>query len=60
MDETKVARLARQVARLRKETQTLAQEGASFPAIWRNARRVEACLRMMEMNLGQSLVKSEQ
>ena len=59
MDETKVARLAKQVARLRKGAQALAQEGASFPAIWRNARRVEACLRMMEINLGQGLIRPE-
>ena len=60
MDETKAAQLARRVACMKKEAQVLALEGASFPAIWRNARRVEACLRMMEINLGQGLIRPEQ
>jgi|GEM_PF-3729622 len=53
--ESKAARLAERVARIRREVEILSQEGASFPAVWRNARRMEACLRMLELNLEPAL-----
>jgi hypothetical protein len=50
--EKKAAQLFQRVTAIRHEIEILAQEGASFPAVWRNARRMEACLRMLELNLG--------
>ena len=44
--------LAKRVERIRAEALALSQEGESFPAMWRNAARVLACVRMMEMDLG--------
>ncbi len=52
MDEAKLKELSDRVAVLRLEVEALAGESGSFPAIWRNAVRMEACVRMMEINLG--------
>ncbi|MEW5721964.1 MAG: hypothetical protein AB1896_02580 [Thermodesulfobacteriota bacterium] len=54
MDEKKIRELTDRVAAMRKEAEALAAEGPSFPAIWRNAVRALACIRMMETGLGQS------
>ena len=52
MRQDQFGRLGDRVARLREEAMALSKEGESFPAIWRNAVRVLACVRMMEMDLG--------
>lgn len=52
MEQKLSGRLVDRVARLRDEAMALSEEGQAFPAIWRNAVRVLACVRMMEVDLG--------
>ena len=47
--------MSRQVAALRQAAENLTQLGRDFPALARNAVRVLACVRMMELNLPQDL-----
>ncbi len=53
METEKLNNIRRDVERLAKTAKTLASEADSFPAILQNTRRLEACIRMMEMALGQ-------
>ncbi|MBF0508575.1 MAG: hypothetical protein HQK57_06565 [Deltaproteobacteria bacterium] len=39
------------VARLQDDTATLTAAGEAFPALWRNALRLEATLKMMALDL---------
>ncbi len=52
MGESISGGLTERVERIRDEALALAREGESFPAVWRNAVRVLACVRIMEMDLG--------
>ncbi len=51
MDQQKLAELAARIERIRREAEALIEESSSFPAIWRNALRIEASVKMMELNL---------
>jgi hypothetical protein len=42
----------RMLESLRSQVDELVAEAGEFPAIHANSRRVKACLRMMEMDLG--------
>lgn len=53
VSQPEVEGLKERVARLRAEAEALAQEAADFPALNRNARRLLACVSMMELDLGQ-------
>lgn len=57
--EEKAAQLAQRVTAIRQEVEILTREGTSFPAVWRNARRIEACLRMLELNLEPALATDQ-
>ncbi len=63
MEQNLSGQLGERLARLKEEALALAGQGDSFPAIWRNAVRVLACVRMMEMDLGleadQKIARSE-
>lgn len=52
MDSNRLEELAGRVARIRQEAEALAEESVSFPAIWRNASKTLASVRMLEINLG--------
>ena len=54
-----ISELTQKVEVIRREAESLAEQSTSFPAIWRNAERVLACVRMMELNLGQASESSE-
>ena len=60
MDEKKIQELSDRVAAMRKEAEALAAEGAAFPALWRNAVRTLACVRMMEAGLGKSALQDNE
>jgi len=52
--ETKnLDRIRQSVEGLAKTAETLSLEANEFPAILQNTRRLKACIRMMEMALGQ-------
>ncbi len=51
MDHGTIVRLNERLAVLRKEVEALLQEAHFFPAVRQNAVRIEACLRMLEINL---------
>ncbi len=44
--------LGRSLGRLRQEAVTLVNRAGDFPALNRNGRRLLACVRMMELDLG--------
>ena len=58
MDRGIAEDLARRLAGLRRDAEALAREGEAqgFPAVWRNALRVMATIRMMEIDLGLATV----
>ncbi|MEW5912145.1 MAG: hypothetical protein AB1814_06290 [Thermodesulfobacteriota bacterium] len=52
MNQPEMQQLREQVQRLRDQAEALAGQAAGFPALDRNARRLLACVSMMEMDLG--------
>ncbi|RJX34871.1 MAG: hypothetical protein C4525_05415 [Desulfarculus sp.] len=52
MNQSELQGLRERVQRLRTEAEALAGQAAGFPALDRNARRLLACVSMMEMDLG--------
>ncbi len=54
-----ISDLSKKVEIIRREAEFLAEQSTAFPAVWRNAERVLACVRMMELNLGQVSESSE-
>ena len=52
MDEKQVKSLRDHLATLRRELAALTAEAKNFPALERNAARISASLRMMEISLG--------
>ncbi len=52
MEHNPSASLKERINRLKQESLALSRAGDSFPAVWRNALRILACVRMMEMDLG--------
>jgi len=54
VDESRISELAQLLSALRRSAESLARAAEDFPALRRNAARVKACLRMMELNLGQA------
>ncbi|MEW6266248.1 MAG: hypothetical protein AB1641_24505 [Thermodesulfobacteriota bacterium] len=55
MDDHKLLELKGRLEILKREAEALAAEKDAFPALWRNAERVLACVRMMEIGLGPDL-----
>ena len=53
METKKLEKIRQSVERLAETAETLASEADEFPAILQNTRRLKACLRMMEIALGQ-------
>ncbi|MCG6877767.1 MAG: hypothetical protein LJE96_01205 [Deltaproteobacteria bacterium] len=53
METEKLEKIRQSVESLAKTAETLVSEADGFPAILQNTRRLKACLRMMEMALGQ-------
>ncbi len=51
MDEARASLLSEHVLTLRRSAEAIAREAEDFPALWRNAERIKACVRMMELNL---------
>ncbi len=52
MDTAMIEDLGQSLGRLRREAVTLVNRAGDFPAIDRNGRRLLACVRMMELDLG--------
>ncbi len=52
MDRLIAETVLEHLARLRAETEALTEAAGDFPAIQRNALRVKASIRMMEIDLG--------
>jgi hypothetical protein len=52
MNQPELQEMQERVQRLRTEAEALAGRAAGFPALDRNARRLLACVSMMEMDLG--------
>ncbi len=59
MEREKLETIRQKVERLSKDAESLRSEANDFPAILRNTRRLEACIRMMEMALGQITLTPE-
>ena len=53
METEKLEKIRQSVEKLAETAETLLSEADEFPAILQNTRRLKACLRMMEMALGQ-------
>ncbi len=53
METEKLNRLRRNVENLTKTAEILASDADDFPAIYQNTQRLKACIRMMEIALGQ-------
>ena len=53
METEKLEKIRQSVESLAKTAETLASEANEFPAILQNTKRLNACIRMMEMALGQ-------
>ena len=53
METEKLNRIRRSVESLTKTAEILASEADDFPAIFQNTQRLKACIRMMEIALGQ-------
>lgn len=51
MDTPAATDLLRRVRNIRAEAETLIGESSDCPAVWRNALRILACVRMLELNL---------
>jgi len=54
VDESRISELTRLLSALNRAAEALARAAEDFPALRRNTARVKACLRMMELNLGQA------
>jgi len=53
LEAEKLEKIRQSVESLARTAETLVSEADEFPAILQNTRRLKACLRMMEMALGQ-------
>jgi len=59
LETEKLEKIRQSVEGLAKTAETLAFEADEFPAILQNTRRLKACIRMMEMALGQVTMSPE-
>jgi hypothetical protein len=54
VDQERIAEMVRRLELLRQEAEALSRGADDFPAMRCNAARLLACVRMMEINLGQT------
>jgi hypothetical protein len=59
LETEKLDKIRQSVESLAKTAETLAFEANEFPAILQNTRRLEACIRMMEMAMGHVTMSPE-
>jgi len=52
LETEKLNKIRQSVESLAKTAETLASEADEFPAVLQNTRRIKACIRMMEMAMG--------
>ncbi len=59
METEKLNRIRQRVEDLARTAEALASEAEEFPAVLQNTKRLSACIRMMEMALGQVTMSPE-
>jgi hypothetical protein len=59
LETEKLNRIRQSVEDLAKSAETLISDADEFPAVLQNTKRLSACIRMMEMALGQVTMSSE-
>ena len=55
MDQEHIDKMAKRLKALQTEAEALAGASTLFPAVWRNALRIQASARMIELNLALGL-----
>jgi DNA invertase Pin-like site-specific DNA recombinase len=59
LETEKLNRIRQSVEDLAKTAESLTSDADDFPAVLQNTKRLSACIRMMEMALGQVTMSSE-
>ena len=59
MEKEKLEKLARLIKNLNENTQAILEDSNAFPALKQNAKRILACVKMMEINLPPEILAGE-